>query len=83
MIPAPQARQHLVADGAGLGRDLVDADPVADQRDQLAAADGLPGRSVTSIAIRSIEMRPAMRQRLPATIASAPGASSVALAARR
>ncbi len=41
------------------------------------AGPRLPGRSVTSTAIRSIEMRPTMGQRLPATSTSRAGAVSV------
>ncbi len=43
----------------------------------------LSGNAVTSIANRSIEMRPAIGQRFPATMTSAPGASSVEPAERR
>src|ERR1700756_1078010 len=42
----------------------------------------LLSRSVTSTAIRSIETRPAIGQRLPATTTSAPRGPSLALAAR-
>ena len=74
LIAAAETGQHLVADGAGVRRDLVDADAVADQRRPGRRAWTAPaGTSVTSTAIRSIETRPTSGQRLPATSASAPG----------
>src|SRR5260370_25683333 len=39
----PQAREHLIADGAQRRRQLVDAEPAADQRGEVAAARAAVG----------------------------------------
>ena len=74
--------QHVIADRSGGCGKLIDADLTADQRDEVTPANRMVAQSGDVDCERSIETRPAIGQRVPPTIASAPGAASVALAAR-
>src|SRR5450755_2198362 len=40
VVAAAEICEQFVADGAGLGRDFIDAQRAADQRDKAAAMDG-------------------------------------------
>ena len=70
MHAAGQAAEQLVGDGAGVGRDGLDRQPLAPQGDRRAdCASGWPARSIATM---SMETRPTSAAGVPSTSTGVP-----------